>query len=220
MTEQQYRENIVLLAKSYIGTKENDKYHHQIIDYYNSITPLPVGYKMKYTDAWCAAFVSVIYFLANCAEIFPFECSCGRMLQEAIKMNIWIEDDSYHPKIGDCVLYDWQDSGKGDDKGWPDHVGIVIDTTEYTFTVVEGNCNDSVDTRTISIDSLYIRGFISPNFRALSGEPIDNNSPKEELSDAQIWFRNTFHIVVNDGGWDDRVALTYKQLAEILYILK
>ena len=51
---------IVKIAKSYLGVVEGTKKHHDIIDYYNTkIKPLPQGYKVKYTDAWCATFASV-----------------------------------------------------------------------------------------------------------------------------------------------------------------
>ena len=47
-------------AKQFIGAQEGDSIHHQIIDGYNKIKPLPRGYAVSYTDAWCAAFVSFV----------------------------------------------------------------------------------------------------------------------------------------------------------------
>lgn len=49
-----YRSNIVKQAQSWIGCKETDGTHKKIIDIYNSHKPLAVGYKVKYTDSWCA----------------------------------------------------------------------------------------------------------------------------------------------------------------------
>lgn len=58
MTEKQLRKEIVDQAKSWVGRKESDGTHRVIIDVYNSIYPLPRGYRMTYTDPWCATFVS------------------------------------------------------------------------------------------------------------------------------------------------------------------
>ena len=60
MTELELRKQVVATAKLWLGRKEADGSHKEIIDVYNSICPLPVGYKMKYTDYWCAAFVSAV----------------------------------------------------------------------------------------------------------------------------------------------------------------
>lgn len=42
------------------------------------------------------------------------------------KLNCWEENDAYVPSAGDVIMYDWQDSGAGDNTGAPDHVGIVV----------------------------------------------------------------------------------------------
>ena len=55
MNEAEIRETVVAILRSWIGRNEADGTHRRIIDIYNSIKPLPVGYAMKYTDFWCAA---------------------------------------------------------------------------------------------------------------------------------------------------------------------
>lgn len=215
MTEQKARQIVCTTADSYYSIKEGGSKHKEIIDIYNRISPLPVGYRVTYKDQWCAVFVSAMFWSSYGTSIqFPFECSCERMRLGASKLGIWVEEDGYMPKIGDVVLYDWQDSGIGNNLGYPDHVGIVDATYENAFQVIEGNYNDSVGHRILSKDNKYIRGFITPNYSVL----CDSDSGEEPLSDAQNWFQNTFGI--NVSRWDDRVALTYKELAEILYILK
>ena len=83
------------------------------------------------------------------------------MIELAIKAGMWVENDGYIPRIGDCVLYDWQDSGIGDCKGGADHIGIVENVTNSgIIKVIEGNYNDAVGRRTISVNGKYIRGFI------------------------------------------------------------
>ena len=112
--------DILNVARQYIGCNENDGTHKQIIDIYNSYTPLPRGYKVKYTDNWCAVYVSACAIMAGLANIIPIECSCGNMISLAKQMGIWNEDGNITPNVRDIILYDWD---KKD--GWPEHVSLV-----------------------------------------------------------------------------------------------
>ena len=80
MTEHQLRALVVETAKEYLGCKESDGSHKKIIDLYNSQKPLPVGYKVTYTDAWCATFVSAMAVKLGLTDIILPECSCSRMI--------------------------------------------------------------------------------------------------------------------------------------------
>ena len=60
MTETQIREKVVTTAREWIGYNEADGSHRKIVDVYNSHRPLARGYALKYTDAWCAGFVSAV----------------------------------------------------------------------------------------------------------------------------------------------------------------
>lgn len=158
------RETVIGILESWLGLKESNGSHKKIIDTYNKISPLPAGYKMKYTDAWCAATVSAAFHEAGLDSIFPSECSCSRMIAKAAKMGIWQENDAFIPQIGDAVLYDWQDSGVGDNTGAPDHVGLVRKVSGTYLYVIEGNYSDSVKERKLKINGQFIRGFITPRF--------------------------------------------------------
>lgn len=161
---------VIKLAKSWLGKKENDGTYKEIIDTYNSFSPLPRKLKMQYGWAWCACTWSALAIKLGYTEIMPIEISCGNLVEAAKKMNIWVENDGYIPKPGDAVLYDWDDSGKGDNIGWPDHVGIVeyVNTKSGYFVVIEGNYNNQVKQRTVSINGKYIRGFITPQYDSVS----------------------------------------------------
>lgn len=164
MTEKQLRQKYIDGLVDWLGCKEKDGSHKKIIDLYNTQKPLPAGYKLKYTDYWCAGTVSAGAIKANLADIFPMECSCSRMIEKAIKMGIWVENDAYTPKVGDLILYDWEDSGKGDNTGNPDHVGAIVSVSGKTMKVIEGNNNNSVAYRTLEVNGKYIRGFITPKY--------------------------------------------------------
>ena len=61
MTEKEQRAKVVSIAEKYLGCKESNGSHRKIIDLYNSHKPLARGYPVKYTDAWCATFVSAVF---------------------------------------------------------------------------------------------------------------------------------------------------------------
>lgn len=178
MTEQQIRQKVVDVARKYLGTKKGSPKHKKIVDTYNSQKLLPQGYKLKYTDHWCAGSVTAWSMLAGSYDIFPAECSCGRMITKAKSMGIWVEDDAYTPKIGDFVLYDWDDNGKGDCTGDPEHVGLVEAVVGKNFMVIEGNMgsNSVVGERKMQINGRYIRGFVTPKYAELIKPEFTNCS--------------------------------------------
>ena len=151
------RQDIVNYANSLSG----DEGHQEVLNIYNSQKVLPRGYKVKYTDAWCATFTSAVFIQNGYSDIA--ECSCSEMIEKAKALNIWKEDDAYVPQIGDIILYDWQDNGIGDNVGNPDHVGIVVKIDDL-ITIREGNKGGKIDNRQLIVNSKYIRGYILPPF--------------------------------------------------------
>lgn len=184
VTEKEFNWGPVLSQnEKWLGKNEADKSHREIIDAYNDIVPLPRGYKVKYSDAWCAPYISAVFHVLGYDEFFPLECSCYYMVEKAKEMGIWVENDSYVPQLGDVVFYDWEDTGIGDNKGTPDHVGFVTEVNKGygNFVVTEGNYKDSVKKRTLNFNSRYIRGFIVPKYTG-SGE-ITNISKSDKSVD-------------------------------------
>lgn len=160
------RKAAVDLIQSWHGLNEKDGSHQKIIDIYNRANPLPRGTKMQYTWAWCAATWSAVGIELGYGDIWPIEMSCTNLIRIAKKLGIWVEDDSYIPSPGDGILYDWDDNGKVDCSGAPDHIGMVtyVNTSSGYMTVEEGNMHDCVDTRTVALNGRYIRGFITPKY--------------------------------------------------------
>lgn len=160
------RDKVVSLAKSWLGLKVSDGSYMTIIDLYNTQKNPPRGLKMQKTWSWCACTWSALAIKLGYEKIMPIEISCGNLIAEAKKMGIWQENDGYIPKPGDAILYDWDDSGKGDNVGWPDHIGVIetVSKSAGYFTVIEGNYSNSVKRRTVSINGKYIRGFITPKY--------------------------------------------------------
>ena len=165
-----YSPDVLLnIAGGFLGYSEADGRYKEIIDIYNSQSPLPQGYKVKYTDAWCATFVTACAVKAGYTSIIPPECSCERMIKLFMNINCWQEDESVTPKPGWIIFYDWQDNGVGDNTGHADHVGIVLSVTGGTIRVIEGNYQDAVGVRTIAVNGRYIRGYGVPKYTCESG---------------------------------------------------
>ena len=174
MTEAQIREKVVAAAKAWIGCKESDGSHRQIVDVYNSHRPLARGYALKYTDAWCAGFVSAVAIKLGLTDIMPTEVGVWNMIELYRKLGRWQESDSYVPKPGDVIMYAWSDNGVGDCTSGASHVGIVVACDGKTITVIEGNKANAVGYREIAVNGRYIRGFGLPDYasKATENEPV------------------------------------------------
>lgn len=186
MTELELRQNMLDKAKAWLGCKEADGSHRKIIDCYNTITPRPRGYRMTYTDPWCATYVSAVAQMCGLTDIVFPECSCPRMVALYQAAGRWVEDDNYMPKPADVIFYDWDDSGYGDNKGNPDHVGLVWYAYGDDITIIEGNCSDMVCFRNIKRNGKFIRGFGIPDYASKADkeekpeEPVVVPDPEPE----------------------------------------
>lgn len=186
MTELELRSKYVSTAGAYFGVTEGSAGHREIVDLYNSHKPLARGYKLKYTDAWCAGFVSAMAIEADLTAIIPTEVSCSKMIGLFQALGHWVEDDTYEPRPGDVIFYDWEDDGKGDNTGAPNHVGIVEEVSGGVIYVIEGNRDgnpDCVGSRKIAVGGRYIRGFGVPDYAALAREEVQEpeETKKEEV---------------------------------------
>ena len=167
MTEAQARQKAVGVMQSWIGIREGSDGHKTILKTYNEFKDKTSSYEVKETDAWCATTVSAAMIAAGFADIFPLECSCGRMIPLSKKKGCWQENDAYFPSIGDDVVYDWDDKANyatTDNKGWPEHIGMIEKIVGNTMTVMEGNLGNMVKRRNLQINGRYIRGFITPDY--------------------------------------------------------
>ena len=193
MTEQELRNKVVQTARSYLGSKEADGSHRKIIDGYNAHKPLARGYLVKYTDAWCATFVSFVGIVCGLTDIMPTECGCGAMIDLYKKKGRWQENDAYRPQPADVIMYDWDDNGVGECTGYPEHVGIVEAIDGNTITVIEGNMSDKVGERKLKVNGRYIRGYCLPDYAGKAGSvpsasvPSGNPSSGSDSSTEQVY---------------------------------
>ena len=180
MTETELRQKVVSTAEAWLGTREYDAKHYEMLDIYNSQRPLPRGTRMLASWPWCAAFVSTVSLQCGLRDIMPTECGCPGMVRLYQELGRWVEDDAYIPSQGDVIFYDWQDTGYGDNVGHPDHVGIVLDCDGQNMTIIEGNNANAVNKRVLAVNDRFIRGYGVPDFasKADGAEPQPEPAPE------------------------------------------
>lgn len=161
------RSDVVRVVSSLMGARRGDSIHRYILNTYNKA----MGSHWDVKTPWCAITFSVPAIVLNYRDIIPVSASCGELIKQAKSMGIWVENDAYIPKIGEGIIYAWDD-GKDfistDNTTGHDHVGWVVDVNYKTnkFLVIEGNMGfESVcGSRVMDVNGQYIRGFICPKY--------------------------------------------------------
>ena len=213
---------VVKQALAWLGCKESNGTHKEIIDVYNAHKPLARGYKVKYTDAWCATFVSAVAIKLGYTDIIPTECGCPNMIEKLQKLGAWVENENRTPAPGDIIFYDWDDKGAGDNKGNPDHVGIVEKVSGGKITVIEGNINNAVGRRTIDVNGRGIRGYGVPAYdkeKALEKAPTASKPAASSEVDPAASFNKAYSrtYTVTASGLNLRTgATTYKPVLRVI----
>lgn len=155
--------DVLNVARSWIGYSEANGKFVEILDVYNSHKPLARGYKIKTTDEWCDAFVSAVAIKAGAVDLIGTEVGCEKHIEIFKQKGIWIEDGTVKPQVGDIILFNWDDTVQPNNGG-ADHIGIVEQQYGNTIVCIEGNRNEAVARRTINVGWGYIRGFARPKY--------------------------------------------------------
>ena len=226
-TEKELRHKVVNIMKGWLGWSEVNGKFKAIIDLYNTQKPLPVGYKMKYTDEWCAATVTAAGMQAGLSDIILGECSCSRMIALYKAKGRWMEDDAYRPDIGDILMYCWKDGDNyatTDQTANPNHVGFVGAVNSNTMTIYEGNKGEAVATRTVPINGRYIRGYCLPDYASKATTikteaEEDDDMDISKLTDADIEALAARLDISGDqaGNKKYKKPATREELVQILY---
>lgn len=172
-------QKVVDIAMSYLGAKKGSMKQKELIKIFNRVKPN--GYTARWTDEWCAEAWSAWQIEAgNTSKNVPLSAGCGDLIYKAKKLGIWVESDATVPEIGWGIIYDWQDSGRGDNTGGPDHVGLVYAVDKKYIYVIEGNKGDAsvCGKRAVQINGRFIRGFIAPKYSEpgkASAKPVSNS---------------------------------------------
>ena len=158
------RDRVLRAAASLVGVRGGSAAHQQLVNDYNSVRPLPVGYAVKNTDDWCDVFVTTIFQREGLSDLVGRECGVERHIQIFKRLGIWNEDGGSTPKAGDIITFNW-DQDSQPNNGFADHIGIVESVSNGIIHTIEGNSNDQVRRKTYRIGHGNIRGFASPRYQ-------------------------------------------------------
>ena len=158
------RDRVLAAAAAMVGVKGGSAEHHRLVNDYNSVRPLPVGYAVKNSDDWCDIFTTVIFQREGLSDLIGRECGVERHIHIFKRLGIWNEDGNSTPKVGDIITFNWDQNSQQND-GWADHIGIVEKVENGIIHTIEGNSNDEVKRNTYRIGHGNIRGFASPRYR-------------------------------------------------------
>lgn len=175
-------QDVLNVMRSWLGFSEYNGKFKQIIDLYNSVLPLPRGYVVKYTDAWCDATVSAAAIKAGAQDLIGRECGCEQHIKIFKQKGIWIEDGTIRPEPGDVIVYNWGDSTQAND-GYADHIGYVEYVSGNTITAIEGNKNEAVERRSLPVGWGYIRGYAKPKYDNSSSKPNPPQQPSKTITE-------------------------------------
>ena len=158
------RDRVLRAAASLVGVRGGTAAHQQLVNDYNSVKPLPVGYAVKTTDDWCDIFVTTVFQREGLSGLIGRECGVERHIQIFKRLGIWNEDGTTTPKAGDIITFNW-DQNSQQNNGFADHIGIVESVSNGIIHTIEGNSNNQVRRNTYRIGHGNIRGFASPRYQ-------------------------------------------------------
>ena len=158
------RDRVLRAAASLVGVRGGTAAHHQLVNDYNSVKPLPVGYAVKTTDDWCDIFVTTVFQREGLSGLIGRECGVDRHIQIFKRLGIWNENGASTPKAGDIITFNW-DQNSQPNNGFADHIGIVESVSNGIIHTIEGNSNNQVRRNTYRIGHGNIRGFATPRYQ-------------------------------------------------------
>lgn len=139
---------MIELAERYKGHAKGDPAINMLIDVYNTLRPLPRGYKAQYTDKFCAEFVTAIARMCQYSDTFPNECGAMDMWKKCAEMGITVST----PQPGALIFFTYS------------HVGLVMEVSNNgQILTIEGNVDGGhVKNRIHQIGDVDILGYAMP----------------------------------------------------------
>lgn len=176
-------DKVLNAASKYVGVMQGSSVHQGLIDQYNKIKPLPVGYEVKYADDWCDAFITVVGDETGASHLIGRECGVQRHINIFRDKNIWL--GKVAPQVGDIVTFDW------DGAGWADHIGFVEKVEGNMITTIEGNSSSRVARNNFKWHDRRIKGYARPQYEEVT-RPVVSQKSSEQVAR---------EIVAGKGNW-------------------
>ncbi len=177
--------NILSVARNYIGYSVKDPVFKELVYTFNSQKKLNKKTKLKRTDNWSAAFISVCFAQAgDISLIGAAEKDAQKLITKFKRKKAWYERGRMNPKVGDLVVFD------------SDYVGIVEEIRGRVITIIFGNKNDTIGRLRLLNSDTRIVGYARPGYtdekqaidetaaEVLLGKWGNGKSLKKKLTDA------------------------------------
>lgn len=156
-------------ARKELGTTKFSARHKKMLNEYNSIRPLPMGYAVKTYDDWCDMFVTVMAKRAGAYNLVGAECGVERHKKIFKTKGIWL--GLVEPMPGDIVIFHWG----GDREGFAHHIGYVESYKNGVITTIEGNVFiggiSQVARKTYKWNANVIQGYARPHYGISEAQP-------------------------------------------------
>ena len=149
-----WQQDVLAVARTQLGYTESEK-NYVVTE--NGVQKGYTRYGEWYGDPygdWCAMFVSFCMHYSG-VEGIPIHSGCTPWIRELRDMNLFREQGTYRPEVGDIIFFDWENDGLSD------HVGLVAEYKEATdghpaeLVTIEGNASNRV--RYVSYDPKDVR---------------------------------------------------------------
>ena len=152
----EYARDLLTVAETQLGYGESmANYAVTPGGAYKGYTRYGAWYGIPYGE-WCAMFVSFCIRWAGIPDRdMPIDCNCDNWVRTLSERGMFGWAESYSPKPGDLVFYDFNDDGVAD------HVGIVtaVDTENGVFETIEGNRSAWVERFTLNFADAGVMGW-------------------------------------------------------------
>lgn len=139
-----------------------------VVDIYNTYTPRPRGYKVKYSDQICATYVSAIFIALGWTDIVPPECGAHQLYQNMAKIGHGVQDRNRVPEPGDLIFF-----GNSKYVTGIQHVGIVT-SVKNGKQIYYYDAAASIRQHTLPVGHHSIWGYGIPDY-------VAKEKPKEEI---------------------------------------
>jgi len=174
------------VMRSWMGYSYYNQKNRGIVDIYNSVTPLPYGYKMGYYDAWCDCTISAAAIVSGNEDKIGRNVSVPKHVSLFKQKGIWLNGCKTVPKAGDLVVFNWSPSNKNN----ASHIGIVEKVEGKKVTTIEGNMGIGVvGRRTYTVGWKYVKGYARPKYKVGTAveavKKVVDNAGENEETDAE-----------------------------------
>lgn len=165
MTISDLRNKLCDIAYQWVGVAKGDSNHKLLIDYYNEkVNPLPRGYKVKYSDSYCATAITAWFYMADMPNAIYPECGVYEMRDGASRNGIFNGNVKDRPSRGDLVLFSYS------------HVALVLDYADGKLHCISPNDDGKIIEKWYDHNNASIMGYIVPAYdKYVTDEPKQDN---------------------------------------------